>query len=165
MTGDAVYRSTDLDKWEKQGLILDGPSKREEINQWSTWRCSCHWRNSICILFHPSRQVQQFNMKPNPDGQWLYSNHRTTIQVAPWNLSMALYNPTARSRLIFSYQIKIHFSWLVCFELCSKKDIRESHCKRLHNFLNLFLVSMLDMHIICRGHVKLLMEISGKITL
>ena len=82
--GMRIYRSNDLDNWEKQGLILDGPGTREDDKPSGAHGDVVVVGDKAYIFYftHPGRKKHS-EIKPDPDGQWFYSNHRTTIQVAP----------------------------------------------------------------------------------
>lgn len=82
--GMRIYRSTDLDHWEKQGLILDKPSAREDDKPSGAHGDVVVVGEKAYVFYftHPGRN-KHFEMRPDPDGQWFYTNHRTTIQVAP----------------------------------------------------------------------------------
>lgn len=82
--GLRVYRSTDLENWEKQGLILDQPSARKD-----DWPSGAHadvvviGEDAYVFYFtHPGRSAHG-TTKPDPDNTQFYNNHRTAIQVAP----------------------------------------------------------------------------------
>jgi hypothetical protein len=82
--GMRVYRSNDLEHWEKQGLILDTASSRTDDTP-----SGAHGdvvvigdRAYVFYFTHPGRS-KHFEVKPDPDGQLFYTNHRTTIQAAP----------------------------------------------------------------------------------
>ena len=85
--GMRVYRSTDLDHWEKQGLILDKPAKREDDKPSGAHGDVIVTGEKAYVFYftHPGR-VKHGETRPDPDGQWFYTNHRTTIQVAPLEL-------------------------------------------------------------------------------
>ncbi len=85
--GMRVYRSTDLEHWEKQGLILDSPSRREDDKPSGAHGDVIVVGEKAYVFYftHPGRK-SHVEIKPDPDGQWFYTNHRTTIQVAPLEL-------------------------------------------------------------------------------
>lgn len=82
--GMRVYRSTDLANWEKQGLILDKASHREDDGPSGAHGDVVVVGDKAYVFYftHPGREAH-FKTKPDPDGQWFYTNHRTAIQVAP----------------------------------------------------------------------------------
>lgn len=85
--GMRVYRSTDLDHWEKQGLILDKGSSREDDKPSGAHGDVVVAGEKAYVFYftHPGRE-KHGQIRPDPDGQWFHTNHRTTIQVAPLNL-------------------------------------------------------------------------------
>jgi len=82
--GMRIYRSTDLEKWEKQGLILDKPGNREDDKPSGAHGDVVVVSDKAYVFYftHPGRN-NHHTIKPDPDGQLFYKNHRTTIQVAP----------------------------------------------------------------------------------
>lgn len=81
--GMRVYRSTDLERWEKGGLILNGPSNREDDKPSGAHGDVLVFGDKAYVFYftHPGRKSHG-EIRPDPDGQWFYTNHRTTIQVA-----------------------------------------------------------------------------------
>lgn len=82
--GMRVYRSADLDHWEKQGLILDKPGTREDDKPSGAHGDVLVFGDKAYVFYftHPGR-AKHGELKPDPDGNMFYTNHRTTIQVAP----------------------------------------------------------------------------------
>ncbi|WP_240671040.1 family 43 glycosylhydrolase [Lacibacter luteus] len=82
--GMRLYRSTDLEHWDKQGLLLDKPSKREDDTPSGAHGDVVVVGDKAYIFYftHPGRKIHG-ETKPDPDGQWFHTNHRTSIQVAP----------------------------------------------------------------------------------
>lgn len=82
--GMRVYRSTDLDNWEKQGLVLDKPSAREDDKPSGAHGDVIVVGDKAYVIYftHPGRE-KHGEIKPDPDGTMFYTNHRTSIQVAP----------------------------------------------------------------------------------
>lgn len=85
--GMRVYRSTDLAHWEKGGLILDKPGSREDDKPSGAHGDVLVAGDKAYVFYftHPGRKSHG-EIRPDPDGQWFYTNHRTTIQVAPLEL-------------------------------------------------------------------------------
>lgn len=85
--GMRVYKSSDLDNWEKQGLILDKPSNREEDKPSGAQGDVVVVGDKAYVFYftHPGRD-RHGEPKPDPDGTRFYNNHRTTIQVAQLEL-------------------------------------------------------------------------------
>lgn len=85
--GQRVYRSTDLEHWEKQGLILDKPSARQDDTPSGAHGDVVVLGDKAYVFYftHPGRKAH-FETKADPDGTMYYTNHRTAIQVAPLEL-------------------------------------------------------------------------------
>lgn len=86
--GMRVYRSEDCETWEKQGMILDGPSTRPEDTP-----CGAHGdvvvvegRAYVFYFSHPGRP-SHFGETINEDGIVPYSQRRSSIHVAPLAIS------------------------------------------------------------------------------
>lgn len=79
--GLRVYRSNDLDHWEKQGLILDSPSARKDDRPTGAHADVLVFGEKAYIFYftHPGRDS---HLKTDPNKSF-YENHRTAIQVAP----------------------------------------------------------------------------------
>ncbi|UCS95819.1 family 43 glycosylhydrolase [Echinicola marina] len=79
--GLRVYRSNDLQNWEKQGLILDKPSTREDDRPSGAHGDVLVFGDKAYVFYftHPGRNSHS---ETKPD-QSFHQNHRTTIQVAP----------------------------------------------------------------------------------
>ncbi|GAB3663830.1 family 43 glycosylhydrolase [Echinicola sediminis] len=79
--GQRVYRSEDLENWEKQGLILDKPSSREDDTPSGAHGDVLVFGDKAYAFYftHPGRDSHSAT---KPD-QTFHENHRTTIQVAP----------------------------------------------------------------------------------
>lgn len=82
--GMRVYRSTDLNKWEKQGMILDSAGKREDDTPSGAHGDVVVIGEKAYVFYftHPGRKKHGQPL-PDPDGTKFHNNHRTTIQVAP----------------------------------------------------------------------------------
>ncbi|WP_218127008.1 family 43 glycosylhydrolase [Catalinimonas alkaloidigena] len=85
--GMRVYRSKDAKTWEKQGLILDGPSDRPEDTP-----SGAHGdvvvlgdRAYVFYFTHPGRKTH-FEGERNADNVYPYTKRRSSIQVAPLTL-------------------------------------------------------------------------------
>ncbi len=80
--GMRVYRSEDLDKWEKQGLILDKPSSRKEDTPSGAHGDVVVIGDKAYIFYftHPGRK-KHFEGELDADGGYSYSNRRSSIQV------------------------------------------------------------------------------------
>ncbi len=79
--GLRVYRSKDLDHWEKQGLVLDTASKRVDDQPTGAHADVLTFEDMAYIFYftHPGRKS---HLETDPDKSF-YENHRTAIQVAP----------------------------------------------------------------------------------
>ena len=79
--GMRVYRSKDLDNWEKQGLILNTPSKRKADSPSGAHGDVLVFDDRAYIFYftHPGRKAHVETLSDNS----FYDNHRTSIQVAP----------------------------------------------------------------------------------
>lgn len=79
--GLRVYRSTDLDHWEKQGLVLDTPSARKDDQPSGAHADVLIFEDQAYIFYftHPGRKS---HLETDPSKSF-YENHRTAIQVAP----------------------------------------------------------------------------------
>ncbi|WP_335966395.1 family 43 glycosylhydrolase [Galbibacter sp. PAP.153] len=79
--GLRIYRSTDLNTWEKQGLILDTPSKRKDDTPSGAHGDVITLKDRAYIFYftHPGRDKHGVTKPENS----FYQNHRTSIQVAP----------------------------------------------------------------------------------
>tara|TARA_R110000868_G_scaffold82268_3_gene232413 strand:+ start:12340 stop:13359 length:1020 start_codon:yes stop_codon:yes gene_type:complete len=79
--GMRVYRSKDLENWEKQGLILDKASKRKDDSPMGAHGDVLVFDDKAYIFYftHPGRKSHL----QTDDSQSFYNNHRTAIQVAP----------------------------------------------------------------------------------
>ena len=82
--GLRVHRSKDLETWETQGLILDGPSEREDDRPSGAHADVVVFGDRAYIVYftHPGRESHT-KTRPDPDGTLFHANHRTAIQVAP----------------------------------------------------------------------------------
>ena len=58
----------------------------------------------VFYFTHPGRKTH-FEIKPDPDGQWFYTNPRTFIQVAALEFINGTLEATGISHLIFIYPI------------------------------------------------------------
>ena len=79
--GLRVYRSHDLNHWEKQGLILDAASDRPLDKPTGAHADVLAFKDKAFVFYftHPGRD-KHTELKP---GNSFYENHRTSIQVAP----------------------------------------------------------------------------------
>ena len=85
--GLRVYRSPDLEHWEKQGLILDKPSQRTDDHPSGAHADVVVFDDKAYVIYftHPGRESHG-KTRPDPDGNLFYTNHRTAIQAAPLQL-------------------------------------------------------------------------------
>lgn len=81
--GMRVYRSNDLDNWEKQGLILDKASHRKEDTPSGAHGDVVVVGDKAYVFYftHPGRG-SHFEGELDKDGGYSYSNRRSSIQVA-----------------------------------------------------------------------------------
>lgn len=81
--GMRVYRSNDLDKWEKQGLILDKPSSRKEDSPSGAHGDVVVVQDKAYVFYftHPGRS-KHFEGELDENGGFSYTNRRSSIQVA-----------------------------------------------------------------------------------
>lgn len=86
--GMRVYRSSDLDHWEKQGLILDKPGNRQDDKPSGAHGDVIVLGDKAYVIYftHPGRKKHGEPL-PDPEGLLFYKNHRTTIQVAPLEMA------------------------------------------------------------------------------
>jgi len=79
-----VYRSNDLDTWEKQGLILDIPGKRLDDTPNGAHGDVLVIDDKAYVFYftHPGRKTHGEETKRN-DGVLPYELRRSSIQVAP----------------------------------------------------------------------------------
>lgn len=79
--GMRVYRSKDLENWEKQGLVLDTASSRKDDGPSGAHGDVLVFGHTAYIFYftHPGRKS---HLEVLPDNSF-YDNHRTSIQVAP----------------------------------------------------------------------------------
>ena len=84
--GLRVYRSSDLNSWEKQGLILDKPSLRNEDKPSGAHADVQVVGNKAYIVYftHPGRDLH-FEGANDSDGVLPYSKRRSSLQVAELN--------------------------------------------------------------------------------
>lgn len=82
--GMRVYRSSDLDRWEKQGLILDKPSSRPDDKPSGAHGDVVVAGNKAYVFYftHPGRE-QHTKSQMREDGVIPYEYRRSSIQVAP----------------------------------------------------------------------------------
>lgn len=82
--GMRVYRSSDLNHWEKQGLILDNPSPRDQDKPSGAHGDVVVLGNKAYIFYftHPGREKHTVAPLDN-DGNIPYRLRRSVIQVAP----------------------------------------------------------------------------------
>tara|TARA_R110000868_G_scaffold98706_5_gene271809 strand:+ start:2207 stop:3226 length:1020 start_codon:yes stop_codon:yes gene_type:complete len=79
--GMRVYRSKDLEHWEKQGLVLDNASKRKDDGPMGAHGDVLIFGDKAYVFYftHPGRKSHL----ETDDTKSFYTNHRTSIQVAP----------------------------------------------------------------------------------
>lgn len=79
--GLRVYRSSDLNVWEKQGLILNDASDRPLDRPTGAHGDVLAFEDKAYVFYftHPGRDK---HMEPKPENTF-HENHRTSIQVAP----------------------------------------------------------------------------------
>lgn len=82
--GLRIYRSKDLDQWEKQGVILDDASSRPEDTPSGAHACVVVVRNRAYVFYftHPGR-TSHLDSPLGADGVLPYNLRRSSIQVAP----------------------------------------------------------------------------------
>lgn len=80
--GMRVYKSKDLENWEKQGLILDKPSSRNDDSPSGAHGDVVVVGEKAYIFYftHPGRS-KHFEGTLDADGGYSYSNRRSSIQV------------------------------------------------------------------------------------
>jgi sucrose-6-phosphate hydrolase SacC (GH32 family) len=85
--GMRIYRSKDLNKWEKQGLILTGPSKRKDDTPSGAHGDVVVVGEKAYVFYftHPGRE-KHTEAKLNEDGNLPYSQRRSSIQAAELRL-------------------------------------------------------------------------------
>lgn len=85
--GMRVYRSEDLDHWEKQGRILDGPSLRNQDKPSGAHGDVVVFGDKAYIFYftHPGRE-KHTEAPAGEDGVIPYALRRSVIQVAPLSL-------------------------------------------------------------------------------
>lgn len=85
--GMRIYRSTDLDNWEKQGLILDTPSHRPDDRPSGSHGDVIVLGDKAYVFYftHPGRE-QHTKSPMREDGVVPYEYRRSSIQVAPLRL-------------------------------------------------------------------------------
>jgi hypothetical protein len=82
--GMRVYRSKDCNRWEKQGVILEGPSPRSEDTPGGAHGDVIIVDSKAYVFYftHPDRK-SHFEAPLNSDGVVPYNLRRSSIQVAP----------------------------------------------------------------------------------
>lgn len=80
--GMRIYRSNDLDNWEKQGLVLDTPSSRHEDSPSGAHGDVVVVDGKAYIFYftHPGRK-SHFEGEMDSDGVYSYTNRRSVVQV------------------------------------------------------------------------------------
>ncbi len=80
--GMRVYKSKDLDLWERQGLILDKPSSRAEDTPNGAHGDVVVVNGKAYVFYftHPGRKKHS-ELELNEDGGYTYTNRRSCIQV------------------------------------------------------------------------------------
>tara|TARA_R110002050_G_scaffold261165_2_gene401130 strand:- start:9769 stop:10863 length:1095 start_codon:yes stop_codon:yes gene_type:complete len=79
--GMRIYRSKDLEIWEKQGLILDSASNRKDDGP-SGAHGDVLVFDDIAYIFYFTHPGRKSHLKTEASNSF-YDNHRTAIQVAP----------------------------------------------------------------------------------
>jgi len=85
--GMRVYKSNDLDHWEKQGLILDKPSKRQDDKPSGAHADVVVLGDKAYIFYftHPGRKTH-FEGQMDENGLYSYTNKHSVIQVGELKL-------------------------------------------------------------------------------
>ncbi|TRZ42048.1 family 43 glycosylhydrolase [Robertkochia solimangrovi] len=79
--GLRVYRSKDLENWEKQGLILENASERKDDSP-SGAHGDVVVNGSRAFIFYFTHPGRDKHLETKSENSY-YDNHRTSIQVAP----------------------------------------------------------------------------------
>jgi len=79
-----VYKSSDLEKWEKQGLILDKPSQRKDDTPSGAHGDVVVLGDKAYVFYftHPGRKSHTEDVH-DENGNVPYELRRSSIQVAP----------------------------------------------------------------------------------